>query len=179
MLMKTLILAATAAMAMASQGFASDAGLRGEVRQLLNALRATQQSAAPQLVTRNAIVSRTGTIRTIVNIEVRSAIPATQVIQCIVSYKPTWNFAVGSQYQENVTVTAIRSGNRATCTAVTPYLWPTLEVNAGTRLEGPQVYVSTEPATATGISRFVTIDQPSAPLPANGATTTFTVNTAL
>jgi hypothetical protein len=115
-----------------------------------------------------ATVTRGGTFVFKITIQIvsgTSIIPATTKPQCTAYATHSGNL----YFSENVSKTSTRTGDTATCVLRLPYLWVDADPSNGV---SPQVYVY---AGDRSLSHYLT---PIA-LPANGATTTFTVTVRL
>jgi hypothetical protein len=122
----------------------------------------------------------TGTFVVNFTITVKSAIPATAPITCSVSADLIEASLSGVNIiVETATVVGTRTGSTAKCTVTIPYSWTVL--NLTTAKVSLTYSLSGGKATATAglVSRSNSGGIASIPVPANGATTTQTVNAVL
>jgi hypothetical protein len=118
---------------------------------------------------------QTGTIVVNFNITIRSVIPATTPINCGVEATVTEVSAGGINIiLDGATVVATRTGSTAKCTVTIPYSWM---VSSSARLGLNYNLIAAKPAATGLLSRSSLGTIASIPVPANGATTTQTVNT--
>lgn len=126
-----------------------------------------------------ATTAQTGTITINFTVTIKSAIPAAAVVNCGVSANVTEVSAGGVNIIiESASVAATRTGNTAKCTVTIPYSWTV--TNPATARLNLSYTLSASKAGATGLlSRSSSGGIASIPVPANGATTTQTVNAVL
>jgi hypothetical protein len=124
---------------------------------------------------------QTGTIVVNFNVTIKSVIPTTSPVSCDVSATVTEISGAGVNLTtESAFVAATRTGNTAKCTVTIPYSWVLLNPSAATISIGYGVSASKTPPPATGLqSRASGGTVANIPVPANGATTTQTVNAVL
>jgi len=123
---------------------------------------------------------QTGTIVVNFTITIKSALPATALINCGVSATVADVSGLGvNVISEGATVVGTRTGNTAKCTVTIPYSWTIL--NPAVATVGLAYDLSASKATATAglLSRSSSGSIASIPVPANGSTTTQTVNAVL
>ncbi len=122
---------------------------------------------------------QTGTIVVNFTITIKSAIPATSPISCGVEANITEVSVSGvNLILESAAVAATRTGNTAKCTVTIPYSW--MVSNTATARLSLNYNLSLSKAGTTGLlSRSSIGSIASIPIPANGATTTQTVNAVL
>jgi len=128
------------------------------------------------LVAANSVA---GTIVVNFTITIKSVIPATTPIACSVEATVTEVSASGVNIiSDGATVAATRTGNTAKCTVTIPYSWM-VSNSAAARLGLGYNLVASKPGTTGLLSRSSIGTIANIPVPANGATTTQTVNTVL
>jgi hypothetical protein len=120
---------------------------------------------------------QTGSIVVNFTITIKSGVPATSLISCGVDAIVTEVTAGGANIiEENATVAATRTGNTAKCTVTVPYSWAISSPSAASL--SLNFTLSTARVGTTGLlSRISSGTIANIPVPANGATTTQTVNT--
>jgi hypothetical protein len=125
--------------------------------------------------------AQAGTLVVNFTITIRSAIPTTTPIFCNVSALVTEVSASGvNLIQEDAVVAATRTGNMAKCTVTIPYSWVVVNpVTASVTLSYNLIATKTPAGTTGFVSRLSTGTIASIPVPANGGTTTETVNAVL
>ncbi len=128
-----------------------------------------------------AASATTGTLVVNFTITIKSAIATTSPIVCDVTASITEVSATGLNFiSEDASVAATRTGNTAKCTVTIPYSWVLL--NSTTAKVGLNYNLAAVKTTAgsTGLlSRSSTGGLATLAIPANGATTTQTVNAVL
>jgi hypothetical protein len=124
---------------------------------------------------------QTGTIVVNFNITIKSVIPSTSPVNCEVSAGVTEISGAGvNLISESAFVAATHTGNTAKCTVTIPYSWVLLNPTAATVSIGYGVSASKTPAPSTGLqSRSSSGVVANIPVPANGSTSTQTVNAVL
>ena len=129
----------------------------------------TPPSAAPATGTQSlATVTRVGTF--IFKITIKIVSPVSVIPADTKPYCTAYAYHSGTVYfSENVSSTAHRTGNTATCVLRIPYLWTDATPGVGV---SPQIYVS-------GGNRGLNRNLPVIPLPANNTTTIFNVGVRL
>jgi hypothetical protein len=126
-----------------------------------------------------AATPQTGTVVVNFTITIKSVIPATTPIACSVEATVTEVSAAGVNIiSDGATVAATRTGNTAKCTVTIPYSWM-VSNSATARLGLNYNLVASKPGTTGLLSRSSIGTIANIPVPANGATTTQTVNTVL
>jgi hypothetical protein len=125
--------------------------------------------------------AQTGTIVVNFTITIRSAIPTTTPILCDLSASVTEISGSGvNLIEEDAAVAATRTGSTAKCTVTIPYSWVVLNpVTARLGLAYNLIAAKTTPGTTGLLSRASSGIVALIPIPANGGTTTQTVNAVL
>lgn len=125
----------------------------------------TSAVAVPPAEVGAQIASREGTITVNVTITIKSDIPTSEKVYCYT----TFSHSGSTSYYEASTVTATRSGRRATCKVVTPYLWP--EANETGQVFGSLNVYSGRRSHSRGLTSFA--------VPRNGGTKTISARAVL
>ncbi|HEX6899766.1 MAG TPA: hypothetical protein VF789_08635 [Thermoanaerobaculia bacterium] len=124
----------------------------------------------------------TGTIIVNITITIKSAIPAASPISCGVSATMAdIDISAGSVnvISETATVVATRTGNTAKCTVTIPYSWTVMN-SASAKVSLTYNLIGGKATATTGLQVRSSIGPiANIPVPANGSTTTKTVNAVL
>jgi hypothetical protein len=128
-----------------------------------------------------AASAMTGTVVVNFTITIKSAIPTTTPIVCDVLATITEVSAAGlNLISDDSSVAATRTGNTAKCTVTIPYSWA---VSNPTTAKVSLLYNLTAVKTTAGVTGLLNRSSTGAlgtlPIPANGTTTTQTVNAVL
>ncbi len=127
-----------------------------------------------------AATSETGTFVVNFTITIKSVIPATALINCGVTAIVTDVSGAGVNIiTDDANVAATRTGNTAKCTVTIPYSWAVLNPAVATVSLGYNLTAAKATATTGLLSRSSSGGIANLPVPANGSTTTQSVNAVL
>lgn len=123
----------------------------------------------------------TGTIVVNLTVTIKSTVPSTSSVNCNVEVDVLdLSSETANLIQESATVVATRTGNTAKCTVTIPYSWIVLNPATSTVGINYNVTLANKTTPTTGLlSRSSSGGIASIPVPANGSTTTQTVNAVL
>ena len=123
----------------------------------------------------------TGTIVVNLTVTIKSTVPSTSSVNCNVEVDVLdLSSETANLIQESATVVATRTGNTAKCTVTIPYSWIVLNPATSTVGINYNVTLANKTTPTTGLlSRSSSGSIANIPVPANGSTTTQTVNAVL